>query len=106
LEWSRFVDPVDNKPVSFGFCRFEAPAGALAALRLLNGLEIDQEHKLIVHVDSNTRLMLDKFVDDLRDPLKMLGSDRTISSLTENDEMKRVVLRKLISQQRSSVTLS
>ncbi len=103
LEWSRWVDPVTRQGVRFGFCRFEAPAGALAALRLVHGLQWGEQGEFVVYVDSDTKSMLDKFVEDLRDPIKMMGSDRTLSGLTENDEMKKVVMKKLIAQQKNSM---
>jgi hypothetical protein len=40
-EWKRVVDPVTKIAKPFGFCTWTSPHGALAALRLLQGLQLD-----------------------------------------------------------------
>eukprot|EP00475_Leptophrys_vorax_P005390 TRINITY_DN13266_c0_g1_i4.p1 TRINITY_DN13266_c0_g1~~TRINITY_DN13266_c0_g1_i4.p1 ORF type:complete len:448 (-),score=61.98 TRINITY_DN13266_c0_g1_i4:386-1696(-) len=97
LEWNRMEDPITKKQVSFGFCRYDNPAGALTAIKLLDGIELDGG-KILVRADKATRETLEKFVVDLKDPLsKVLQTDRSASAvLDEEDDMKKLVIKKLL----------
>jgi RNA recognition motif-containing protein len=101
LEWSRMENPVTKKLVSFGFCRYDNPAGALTAIKLLNGAELGGS-RLLVAVDKATGETLEKFVADLKDPLsKVMQTDRSATAvLDEEDNMRRTVINKLLMERK------
>lgn len=41
LVWRRMTSPWDGTPKRFGFCQYSEPNGAIKALRLLKGIEIN-----------------------------------------------------------------
>eukprot|EP00026_Physarum_polycephalum_P003786 Phypoly_transcript_03800.p1 GENE.Phypoly_transcript_03800~~Phypoly_transcript_03800.p1 ORF type:complete len:653 (+),score=171.43 Phypoly_transcript_03800:39-1961(+) len=59
--WRRVTDPTSGQLKGFAFCDFKSPEGVLRALRLLNGLEID-EHQLLLKVDDKNQKLLDAYI--------------------------------------------
>lgn len=55
--WRRVTDPTTGQLKGFAFCDFKSPEGVLRALRLLNGLELD-EHQLLVCYFSVLRICI------------------------------------------------
>ena len=45
--WRRVTDPSSGQLKGFAFCDFKSPEGVLRALRLLNGLSIDNSNLLV-----------------------------------------------------------
>lgn len=59
--WRRVTDPTTGQLKGFAFCDFKSPEGVLRALRLLNGLDID-EHQLLLKVDDKNQKQLDAYI--------------------------------------------
>lgn len=59
--WRRVTDPTTGQLKGFAFCDFKSPEGVLRALRLLNGLDID-EHQLLLKVDDKNQKLLDAYI--------------------------------------------
>jgi len=59
--WRRVTDPTSGQLKGFAFCDFKSPEGVLRALRLLNGLDID-EHQLLLKVDEKNQKLLDAYI--------------------------------------------
>jgi RNA recognition motif-containing protein len=97
LSWNRPEDASTGQKKSFGFCQFALPQDALRAIKLLNGIQIDQS-PLLVKVDKNTQEVLDSFEQNFkaslgRDP----GVYRSIQETGEREDQQKVlVLAKLI----------
>lgn len=45
--WKRAQDPETKEPKGFGFCEYEDAEGVLRAIRLLNGLKVDNQELLL-----------------------------------------------------------
>lgn len=63
--WKPMLDPDTRKSKGFGFCEFVGAEGVLAALKLLNGLEVDGQ-ALLLKVNEATQEYLNHFQSEKR----------------------------------------
>jgi len=102
-KWERVTDPTSAKPKPFGFCKFVGADSVLRALRLLNGIEIDNG-ALLLKVDQKTQADLDEYEAEQRLAAAASESSAATSTETAKDEAAVKTIKELISNRAVTAT--